>query len=192
MKGVKMKVIHKVTLGVGSLLIVGVIALSMSDSSSAEQLFDGNTIKSIELGGDSTALSISTHKEAKEIRIEAHDKRWCSIEAHANVKGDVLHLTIERPSVSGWLLCDPVVALELPEERNLKIKLDALAADINGRFAAVSLTGDKNVLNFEGKASAFKLDGDAGVFNVRFTEPIAREAVRIDVPLAVSRVIYAD
>ncbi|WP_068318002.1 hypothetical protein [Polycladidibacter hongkongensis] len=187
-----MRLSAKIVLGSGAILIAGIIALSLTEASIAEQLVDTSGIDTIKVSGDSTALSIRSSQGSHTLKVEKQDKRWCNLDVIVRREGQQLNLDVQRRGFASSLFCDPTVWLDMPEEHNLTVQLDALAADIAGSFNKVEFSGNKTVLNFNGAAKAFRLAGDAGVFNVRFSEPIARDAVRIDVPLSVARVVYAD
>lgn len=147
-------------------------------------------VTGLRLHGAGTALQVKT-VAGRALSIETEDSFGCTLSATlTEQEGGILAVEVVA---GGWRFgpwCDPDVTLSMPEGLALEIGLENLAADINGHFGAISITSQSSVVQFEGRASGFQVNGRQAALRLNFPPDMAREAVRIDVPLLMSEISF--
>ncbi|MBT9386252.1 hypothetical protein KM176_20445 [Pseudooceanicola sp. CBS1P-1] len=148
-----------------------------------------DTIRKVRLAGDGTALALSTGS-GRALDVSAEDSFGCQLTASLRQEGDTLEITVSKGGLRLGFWCDPDVTVVMPENMDLDIALQDLAADLGGDFSDVSITSANSVVNFDGSAAHFSLSGKRAAVKLNFAPDMARDAVKLDVKSLLSQVSF--
>lgn len=150
-----------------------------------------DVIGTVILHGDGTALKLRTHDSARrEARITTEDNIGCPLTSSVHTEGDQLQILVKKGPMRIGFWCDPDVTLSLPAGMNLEIGLSNLAADIKGSFEQVLIRTGQSVIDFDGRAAHFTLEGRRAAVRLNFPRDMPREAVELDVDTILSQVTF--
>ncbi|WP_065330634.1 hypothetical protein [Tritonibacter mobilis] len=150
-----------------------------------------DAIRTVVLHGDGTALKLTTHAgTTREALLITEDNIGCPLTTSVQADGDQLQISVEKGPMRIGFWCDPDVTLSLPEGLNLEIGLSNLAADIKGSFERVSIRTGQSVIDFDGRAAHFTLEGRRAAVRLNFPRDMPREAVELDVDTILSQVTF--
>ncbi|WP_293577473.1 hypothetical protein [Phaeobacter sp.] len=182
----------KITLGVLSAAVVLLSAgprLVQAEDHQTVPIDD--LISTVILEGDGTALRLTTHEGTdREARLTTEDNIGCALSSSVRSEGDQLLISIEKGPMRIGFWCDPDVTLSLPAGLNLDIALSNLAADIKGSFEHVSIRTSQSVIDFDGRAEHFTLEGRRAAVRLNFSRDMPRDAVELDVDTIMSQVTF--
>lgn len=150
-----------------------------------------SAIATVILKGDGTALRLNTHAgDAREAMLTTEDNIGCALTSSVRTEGDQLLISVEKGPMRIGFWCDPDVTLSLPQGLNLDIALSNLAADIKGSFERVSIRTGQSVIDFDGRAEHFILEGRRAAVRLNFARDMPRDAVELDVDTILSQVTF--
>ncbi|MDD7909241.1 hypothetical protein PUV47_04875 [Pseudovibrio exalbescens] len=182
-----------IILGTTTLIIGGLVTLSLTGTSAISEEIDASQASSLALVGDSIAVAITTKDDDhKSVEVHTNDYKWCDLSAKLSSEGDRVVVRMERSAWSRFGWCDPEAEIAIPSAFNLDVELDAIAANLTGSYEAVRIKADRGVLRFNGTASTFDLVADAAVVYLNFLSHMALGSVNIDVDKIVSSISYPD
>lgn len=148
-------------------------------------------ITTVALHGDGAALRLGTHTDGERtLDVVTEDNIGCPITSTLVPNGDTLEIHVKKSGARFGPWCDPDVTVSLPEGLNLTIGLDNLAAEIKGTFEDVAIRTGQSVVDFDGRATHFQMQGDRAAVRLNFAMDMAREAVDIDVGSIMSQVTF--
>jgi len=182
----------KITLAaVSAALVVLSAAPRLVQASDSQSVPLAEAIRTVILQGDGTALKLTTHSgDQREARITTEDNIGCAITSTVRTEGDQLRISVEKGRMRIGFWCDPDVTLSLPAGLNLDIGLSNLAADIKGSYDQVKIRTGQSVIDFDGSAEHFALQGRRAAVRLNFPRDMPREAVELDVDTILSHVTF--
>jgi hypothetical protein len=151
----------------------------------------GEKVQTIALNGVETALRFYTSDlGGRQLRIETENSFACQLKAQIRQDADVL--TIELVGNSPWMRwwCEPKVTIVAPSAMNVTVQLHNIVVDMTGAYRDVKIRSDQSVINFQGRADHFLLEGATALVNLAFAASMPRDAVNLKVKTLVSRLDF--
>ena len=148
-------------------------------------------MRSVALLGDGTALDLTTHDaQDRGVTLSTEDSFGCATRATLVPTGDRLEIHVEKGPYLRAPWCDPAVTLSVPEGIDLTIGLDKMAASITGSYGDVDIRTGQSLLDFDGSAAHFHMQGHRAALRLTLPHDMPRDAVELDVSSALSQVRF--
>lgn len=148
----------------------------------------------IVMRGGGTALKLSSHKTGSQplVSIETEDKVGCGLETKVGANGETFEINVIKSDYRVRVWCDPDIIVSVPENLDMMLDLENLAADISGVYGDFGLKSGQSVINFDGIAKRFTMTGDRAIVRLNFQEYLPRDALTLDVGAIMSSVTFGE
>jgi len=182
----------KIVLGViAAVLVLGSLAPRLAHIERKQKLALPDELRSVALYAEDTVLRLRTTPERPHgLEVHNANRLGCAVDARLVLEDDRIEIHLDKGPISLRLWCDPQMVLRLPPELDFAIGLKKLVGDIKGDFGDIVINSENAVLDFDGTARTFALQGRRAFVRLNFASDMPRSDVVLGVDSIMSRITF--